>query len=718
MKRRDASWLRTARVFAYESWWPPFWPHLEIDWDRALWTMQRLHLDTLQANALTKWATYQTNLMARHPELGDRDLVQEAQDFARKHGFRLIVYTFFGHAMPISTQLSKTTAALYRPMIPDRQPKPSWHRHTVLAEFQEYFTRFHYGGERLVAHCPFAAESWIMAMVGELADRFDYDAAWFDGSIEYGGYWVNDGFSGFWSMCACSACQEAYLADFRQPMPMVREPDDPRLLGMKRWVMRRLDALLSKAADRFTKCGKVPLVGNIAAGTATACFYPPILDNLDGGLLEHAGDQIELVRKISEGRQIVDVSFHYPDSYDPWPRKVTSGWEIENKGLTILAYGGTPYLAQPGKYYYDDSNDQPAQKLFSFMKEAKGLLSRQVRYAYCSVAFLPWFAPLARLHFQNSCVRGWVSAMLETHVPVTTMPFHLLEDQDSVSRHPVLILPAMDIMSEAMLRSIRQFVEKGGGVYLSVDPARLDENLHESSRELLREILDLQWQQADKQPTATLLRRCTFERDEPLGQTYDVYLKPDKRSSGDFPMPGEKIMPSRFGETVPGESWTVVAHLVPTDEERPLFPAIAIRKIGKGRLVFSTVPWEEQYEQRRDPNLGRWMHDIVCWLGQVPIPIQLSGSRLLNLGTTKVDDGWLLYLVNQSNDIQSLRRDWWDLMKVAGRPLPIGRVELRMPGTQHAAAIYGPEPDEISTERKELHVVYTDFRDHVVLHVH
>ena len=80
----EHAWLRTSRIFALESWWPPFWPHLEVDWDKALSTMRRLHLDTLQANALTKWACYPTDLVQRHPELCARDLLQEAQEFCAR----------------------------------------------------------------------------------------------------------------------------------------------------------------------------------------------------------------------------------------------------------------------------------------------------------------------------------------------------------------------------------------------------------------------------------------------------------------------------------------------------------------------------------------------------------------------------------------------------------------------------------------------------------
>ncbi len=710
------NWLRTARIFAFESWWPPFWPHLEVDWDRALWTMQRLHLDTLQANALTKWAFYPTDLVQRHPELGDHDMLLEAQDFCAKHGYRWIIYTLFGHAMPISTQLSKSVPALFRPMIPDSYPKTPGHKYTVPEVFQEYFTQFHFGGERYVAHCPFAAEPWLLEMVGELADRYDYDATWLDGSISIGGgYWLNDG---AWNICICPTCQRAYEEEFNRPMPIVSDLNDPRMAQLRRWDMKRLDVLLSKVVDRYTKGRTVPLIGNVAGGTGEGCFYPPILKNLNGGLFEHAPDQIDLVLKVSEARQIVDTAIHYPDCYDPWPRLVTSGWEVENKGLTILAYDGTPYLAMPGKYYYDDSNDEPAERVFAFMEKEKGLLSRQRRYAYCAVPSLPMLAPWESMSYQSTCARGWVSCMLDQHVPVAGMPFHVLEDIDRLRKYPALILADYELMSENGLRTVRSYVEEGGGVYISVDPARFDENRQQTRAEVLLENLDLHWRPLSDLPQEQRLRRCAFEKGAPLNQTYDVYLKVDREFEGDFPVPGNRIQPSHFGQTAPGDSWSVVADLVPTDEDRPLFPAVAVRTMGKGRLVFSSVAWGKQYGERRDPILGQWMRRVVEWLGNEPLPVQLRGSRLLQLGTTRVADGWLLYLVNSSNDVQGRRQDWWEMMKVAERPLPIGPVEISVDGVERVETVYGHEPDEVIVQDGSLQIGYTDFQDHAVLHAY
>jgi hypothetical protein len=133
--------------------------------------------------------------------------------------------------------------------------------------------------------------------------------------------------------------------------------------------------------------------------------------------------------------------------------------------------------------------------------------------------------------------------------------------------------------------------------------------------------------------------------------------------------------------------------------------------------VFSSVLWGKQYDNRRAPALGEWMHDVVMWLSNTNLPVKLSAPRVLQLGTTQVKDGWLLYFINQSNDIQGKRQEWTEMMKVAERPWSIGMVTAAIPGMQQVKAIYGPEPDLTNVNNGELEIVYKNFCDHVVLHV-
>ncbi len=705
----EHAWLRTARIFALESWWPPFWPHLELDWDRALWTMRRLHLDTLQANALTKWACYPTSLVDRHPELGSRDLIQEAQEFCARHKFRWIVYSLFGHPMPISAHLSKKgehSPAIFRPALKDKRPKPAGHYETVPKEFQEYSTHFHHGGEFYVDRCVFADEDWLLAMVRELAGKYDYDACWLDGSLEAGESWLNDK---LWNVCTCPVCQEAHLRDFKRPLPLIETAEDPRLLGLRRWVMRRLDAVLGRVAAAFSKDGRVPLVGNVGLGLGGACFYPPLVRNLNGGLFEQAIDTLQLAIKLKLSRHTVGAALHYPDGYDALPRMVTSGWEVENKGLIIAAYGGTPYLAEPGKYYYDDSNDEPARRIFEFMEKRRELLDQQTEFARYAIATQP---PYQRDGLDDLAVAGWFAALLDGHQPATVANFYQLEDPDFLKSYPAWILPNTEMLSERALKALHSYVEGGGGLYLCMDTGSVDENRKRRDGSLITELFDIRrWQPSREQ----LLRRVQFDGGRSL--TYDMYMSVEERSALEFPLPGRKIHPTYLGQFVPGPAWKTLAWVKPTDRDEALFPAVAVRSLGKGKLAFSTSGWGMQYFERRDPALGAWMCAVAQWLAGQKEAYRVEASRTLFCAPARVKNGWLFYLVNNSNDVQHRRQNRVGLMKVWERPFPIGPVSLSVPQGRRVEAIYGSSPNEAVRREGGLHITYRDFRDHAVLYV-
>ncbi len=720
MNNTDMNWIRNSRIFAYESWWPPFWPHMEVDWDNALWTMKRLELDTLQANCLTKWACYPTKLVRMHPELNGRDMVMEAQEFCRKHGFKIIIYSLFGHSMPVPSEMSKPILGIFRPMIPDKDIKSNpRHLSTVPEEYHDYYTRFHFGDERYIAHCPFASEEWLAEISQEMADRYEYDGAWIDGSLDTG--WVN---GQPLNICTCSTCQKMYEDDFGHPMPIITDFSDPRLYELKRWVMRKFDRILERITGIFTKNRTVPIIGNIA-NPSNAQFYPENTRHLNGGLFEHAPDQSSLVLKIGESRHLVETAIHYIDCYDPWPRKVTSGWEAENKGLTILAHGGTPYLAMPGKYCYDDSIDEPAFKIFSFMKERKKILSEQSRDAFAAVVSLPMGIPgregpkREALELHNHCVRGWTKALLDSHVPISGYPFYLLNKSEKLQEYPVVVLPDIETMSSDMLESVYNYVDRGGGLLIEYGIASFNENFARDNDNRLDQLFDLN----DYKPTKEeLLRRYRFEgADYGLisGATYDVYM----RSDGDamdrcgFPVPSDRIFPSHVGWLVPGKSWDVLSDLVPTDEDRPLMPALACKTIGKGKVLFSTVSWGVQYIQRVEPELAKWMNSLIRWLSNEQLAFHVEGSSSVQLGTTKTNDGYLVYLINNSNDYQPKRMEWREMMRVADKPYALGKFSLTVDGYKNAEALYGPDPDQAKLESNSLKVVFDNFMEHSVLRI-
>jgi hypothetical protein len=705
------NWLKTARIFALEQWWPPYWPHLEVDWDRALHTMKRLNLDTLQANALTKWAFYQTGLIAKHPELGRRDILRESSNFCQKHGFRMIMYTLFGHAMPISTQLSKKYGpALFEPLIKWKANVQPRHQVNVPLEFRERYTRWHFGGEPYVAHCVFAMERWLLEHVGELADRYEYQAAWVDGSAGAGGGWANDGLL---NVCCCPVCQAAYADDFKRPIPDIKEINDPRLLDLRRWVQRRLDAVMEKTRKRLTKDFSMPMVGNVAGGGGEITFHPPYARHLAGGLFEHAPDTLDLVRLLGQSRHLTATAIHYPDVYDPFPRRVTSGWEVENKGLIILSFDGTPYLAEPGKYYYDDQNDAPAKRIFDFMQKAKPLLERQRHDAYAAIVSPPFYA---RGGQHNRFARGWTRLMLDAHILPSELPSHLTEQVDACGQIPVILVPDVQTISDKGIEAVVRFAEKGGGVYLSGNVGAMDENRQARPPERLAQLLDLVKWNGDQ---AAWKRRANFDSafsPNNRRQSYDVYHRVADPGMG-FPVPDAfRIGPSELGDTVPGDSWKACAWAMPTDKDEPLMTTLAVKSVGQGRMIYAGSPFESQYMDRRSAELRTWLKALLLWLGQKPLPVHVEAPTMLQLGSSRLEGGGrLVYLVNQSNDIQPKREDWWEMMKVWDRPLPIGKVSLAVAASK-IETIYGPSPDRVEKKDDQLVATWDDFCDHAVIH--
>jgi len=713
LKPLDINWLRNARMFAFEAWWPPFWPEIDFDWERAHWTMQRLSLDTLQANALTKWALYPTELVRQHPGLGGRDLVAEARDFCDRHGYRMIIYTLFGHSMPITTELSLKQPAIARPMLPDLNIRQNRHHmRTVEPAFADYHTRFHFGDERYVAHCPFAAREWLRAMFEELADRYVYEAAWIDGSLQCG--WINDSLN---NVCTCPTCQTDYLHEFGRPMPIISDPADPRMQDLVRWSMRRLDALLAELAPILTRGGQLPLIGNIA-NLEPVSFHPPIVRNLNGGLFEHARDTVDLARKAAQARHLVETAIIYPDCYDPWPRKVTAGWEVENKGLMLLAYGATPYLAQPGKYYYDDHMDEPARRIFSFMKDQKPLLEAQQSDAFCAVASLPGTVDRMVYDFHTNGVRGWVGAMIDSHTTVTDVPYYLLEDAETVQRYPVIVLEDVEWLSDRAVETLTAYVENGGGLYIGMNTGVRDERGKPREGDTLARLFGLlPWSPTPEQQSRRDRFEGSYEHNTGHSKTYDVYARSREGAMAEagFAYDSDQIHPAYLGHLIPDARWTVLADVAPSDAEAPLMPLLAVRTLGRGRMVYCAASFGTQYEERNDPAMAQFLRDTAIWLGGKPM-IRCDGSREVFLGTARTGDGWLLYLVNNSADRQGKRQDWWEMMKWNEPPLEVGSLTLALRGT-HARAIYGPAPDRITRDGETLRIAYDAFCDNVVLHV-
>ena len=95
-------WLRSIRALYFDGYTAPLYPHMkDFDAKRLVEILVELGGDTLRFQPIGYRAYYPSKTFPVHPELGNRDLIEEVSRECRKAGLHLYCYT--GYAMPVIT---------------------------------------------------------------------------------------------------------------------------------------------------------------------------------------------------------------------------------------------------------------------------------------------------------------------------------------------------------------------------------------------------------------------------------------------------------------------------------------------------------------------------------------------------------------------------------------------------------------------------------------
>ena len=73
-------WIKTARVFLLDAYYPPFTPELEYDADLLSETVADMHGNVVRIGTMGMYATIQGIRFSTHPDQGDRDILAETID--------------------------------------------------------------------------------------------------------------------------------------------------------------------------------------------------------------------------------------------------------------------------------------------------------------------------------------------------------------------------------------------------------------------------------------------------------------------------------------------------------------------------------------------------------------------------------------------------------------------------------------------------------------
>jgi hypothetical protein len=300
-------------------------------------------------------------------------------------------------------------------------------------------------------------------------------------------------------------------------------------------------------------------------------------------------------------------------------------------------------------------------------------------------------------------------------VPADDVPEALLPSLQQSGKYPVLIAESLYDLDAEKIRNLYSLAEQGCGLLLSFNPI----SGNEKTKNLWAKLFDLHLYDPDNSQRQLRQKyEGGFDSLAKHHHTYEVYCRWNNQVE-DFPV-SEGINPSNLGWTVPGKDWIRIADAAGSGEDGgPILPLIAYRIIGKGKVVFTSSSWGIQYESRNSPCLSLWMKNLVQWLTEETFPIKLESSRDLYLGYCRsgTDDGWIVYLVNQIRDRQNKRLDWWEMMKVNEKPVPIGEALLKIKGAVKAETLFGCPNDSTEAHDGWLHLKWNNFCNNTVLHI-
>jgi hypothetical protein len=599
---------------------------------------------------------YPSSVAPSHPQLGDRDFLQEACEATSKIGAACIAYvnSLFGG--------------------PDSwQSHPDWMQQRPDGSLTEM------GDAR--AMCPLSPYGdRIIAAVEEIASRYSVQGMYFDEPS-------------FQSWCACTFCKTQFLQDTGAALPLQADEDDPAWTLFVAWRYEKVTNFVQRAAEAFRRhrpesafwCqhafpmtstvvpvmrklfeGMLPSrVPAITEGWSRTLYYGQrieqqvaSLDVLSAELWRRFADRpiwwpgaaVNYLKSIAGDRPVL-AFLEYPDF--PWSLRPVPDDELEFMVVNVRANGGHSWfpLYAPGA---SDERGWAAiatvhHELETF-DHGQGQLTAEVIVGYSpSTADLRSVDDVERDYLDG--VIGTLQLLRDSHIPHSLVSLDLLEE-GRLADIQTLVIPGAAALPESTVQVIEEYVTSGGSLLLLGDVGTHDGNGVRRSVGALQSMIGAR-------------SGCELRH---LGIAY-LQWKDDTmmtNSSRVFPVRG--VVPTlEVGEAEVLGMIRIGYNLfeAPPDEVEEL-PAVTRSRRGAGSVVSCLVDVGALARRYHAPGVDEFFRALLDATGHTA-KIRLIAPPSVTLCPWKTEKGWVLYLLNQTG------------IEEHGHVTPVGPVTVSIP---------------------------------------
>ena len=473
-------WLRSIRALYFDGYTAPLYPHMkDFDAKRLVEILVELGGDTLRFQPIGYRAYYPSKTFPVHPELGNRDLIEEVSRECRKAGLHLYCYT--GYAMPVITAGLIREHPEFAEWVlrdPERKPYGVWNE---------------MGQEYSFYHC-LTGDPYREAMrqvVRELCEH-DTDAVYFDSPSDYRG------------ICFCDSCRRNFnkycgldLDRLRNVRNLEHLPEDAdmRALGSwYDWANKLTEEDLLDFRKIIHDSGKAMLCHNGATwrpGSLHSQYRIP-----DGFMVEYSDQTYERLLRAMMGasmaRPTKKLAQMYMGSYDvksigqspnckPWAAHITDledSDEVRMEGFVDLAGGNMPIYATANRLYYrlGEGSAKPAQEIFGLARRLEPLLKDSILVPYVTIVPTLESLELWRTRRQSWNVamsEGFLLAMLDERISCDVNPSIELSDE-WLNGQKVIALCGASGMSQETATRLASWAGKGGALLATYDSGLYD----------------------------------------------------------------------------------------------------------------------------------------------------------------------------------------------------------------------------------------------------
>ena len=682
-------WIKTARVFLLDAYYPPFAPELEFDAELLAETMVDMHANIARLGTMGKYATIQGVRFSTHPDQGDRDLLTETIRACKPRNIKVIPYISTGHKLDWSM---------------------------IVNDYPEYAQQATPGGGPLKLQMMIgedhATVCWMTPyrqaftdLIEHVVRDYDIDGMYFDTWVPFY-FWTGK------RTCYCEGCKKGFKAVSGKEIPYHSNPEEYSPEELKtideyhNWYYEEYIKIVQETCRLIRSYKNVPLIYNVNNPVKIANEDPRILNEMDAFLYERSTTILERAEGVSLARGLDLHVWPYIGVYNNWQRTIYETNSYQQQIFTNLMFGGGAILAQPYAYTTHKENRKYVRYPFSIIEKHENTLKDLSNYPYVGVVYsddsppghakTSWWGGLTDA---RTSTLGAFAACLFNHIQVSSIHEFILDQPEEMQQYAVLYLADIPYLNEQRIENLKNYVRKGGGLIVAYSTSLYDKNRKRRQDFALEEMTGVK----PLVPEAALKEKM-YKYSTKIGGPSDLYLMVRDEQ---IPLLGDywkdRLIPAWFYEPVTAmDQEKVILDIVTGDDRQPFLPGVVLSDYGEGKVLYSSVSLESLFLKDGKYILGELIRQFVHMVSAQEIPYTLEAPSFLISNLAYDPDRWVFHLTNWTGN--KFERPYIDDNYLA--PVENVKLRFRIPEGKKIKYIfnYVEAPVEIETGKSNVEI--------------